>query len=460
MSHTAIKISKRQPRKYLLGIDHLYRIKTDQLAFYKELEAEYGDVVCLQLGPYRTWLFFHPDPIERLLARQSGDFIRFEKLTDVVRQWNGDSLLLAEGEAWRVRRRKVLPAFKTKRLPHYGEAAVSHTLDFCKSLDALSHDGQQVAIDTDALMARLTLDIATATLFGTPPLSNGEEIECAIQILSDTAFRESTSPFTLPDWLPIKAKKKKIWAMSVMDDMVSGLVNDRLADIDKGGDADRGDLLSMLVEHHEGDALAIRNDSMSLLIAGHETSGALLSWVFVLLTQNPSMLEKLEEEIENELQGRTACFNDLAQLTQTRAVIEETLRLYPPAYALFTRRAKIDVSLGPVKVRKGDNIQIVPFTLHRSDRWFRNANSFDPARFLEAPTWPKYAYLPFGAGPRVCIGQNFGLMEACLVTATILQHWRPILVQGDIKAEAKFSLRPKGGLPMVWEKSLPTLANR
>lgn len=452
MSHAQIKVSKRQPRKWLLGIDHLYRIKTDQLAFYKDLEEEYGDVVCLQLGPYRTWLFFHPDPIENLLTRQSGAFIRFKKLTDVVRQWNGDSLLLAEGEAWRVRRRKVLPAFQTKRLPQYGLAAVSHAHRFCKSLDALSSGGQEVQIDTDALMAQLTLDIATATLFGSPPLENGAEIERAIQVLSETAFRESTSPFTLPDWLPLKAKKNKIWAMSVMDDMVSGLVNDRLADIARGGELDRGDLLSMLVEHHEGDALAIRNDSMSLLIAGHETSGALLSWIFVLLAQNPNELAKLEEEIETVLQGRPACFDDLAQLKRTRAVIEETLRLYPPAYALFTRRAEADVSLGSIKVRKGDNVQIVPYTLHRSERWFPKAEVFDPSRFLEAPTWPKYAYLPFGAGPRVCIGQNFGLMEACLVTAAILQHWRPKLIQGDVQAEAKFSLRPKGGLPMIWEK--------
>jgi len=447
-----VKLSKRQPRKWLLGLDHLYKIKTDQLNFYAELEAEYGDVVRLQLGPYRTWLFFHPDPIENLLTRQSQAFIRFEKLTDVVRQWNGDSLLLAEGEAWRVRRRKVLPAFQTKRLPRYGAAAVDRAETFCASLDELVKEGAEVQIDTDAAMAHLTLDIATATLFGSPPVANGAEIERAIQVLSDTAFRETTSPVTLPDWLPLKAKKDKIWAMGMMDDLVSGLVNDRLADIASGGEADRGDLLSMLVEHHEGDALEIRNDSMSLLIAGHETSGALLSWIFALLAQHPDELAILEQEIETILQGRSAVFGDLTQLPRTRAVIEESLRLYPPAYALFTRRAAKDVSLDGLELRKGDNVIIVPYTLHRSERWFEDAGHFKPARFLEAPTWPKYAYLPFGAGPRVCIGQNFGLMEACLVTATILQHWRPKQIEGGLQAEAKFSLRPKGGLSMRWER--------
>jgi len=449
---TSLKISKRQPRRWLLGLDHLFHIKTDQLAFYESLEAEYGDVVRLQLGPYRTWLFFHPAPIEDLLTRQSNAFIRFKKLTDVVRQWNGDSLLLAEGDAWRVRRRKVLPAFQTKRLPNYGNAAVKHASRFCDKLGKKAANDEVVQIDTDAFMAQLTLDIATTTLFGSPPLSNGVEIEQAIQVLSDTAFRESTSPFTLPDWLPLKAKKKKLWAMKVMDEMVSGLVKARLADIEKGGAVDRGDLLSMLVEHHDSNALDIRNDSMSLLIAGHETSGALQSWVFALLAQHSDQLEILNTELESVLQGRSPNFTDLKNLKYLRAVIEESLRLFPPAYALFTRRAEKDVTLSDVKVKRGDNIQIIPYTLHRSERWFVNAEVFDPSRFLETPTWPKYAYLPFGAGPRVCIGQNFGLMEACLVTATVLQRWQPKQIIGRMVPDAKFSLRPKDGLQMIWEK--------
>jgi len=452
MTYSDMKISKSQPRKWLLGIDHLYRIKTNQLDFYKALESQYGDVVCLQLGPYRTWLLFHPDPIESLLAKNSKAFIRFRKLTDVVRQWNGDSLLLAEGEAWQVRRRKVLPAFQTKRLPNYGEAAVHHALKLCATIDKLSGGAGTVSLDTDAVMARLTLDIATTTLFGASPMPNGDEIERALQVLSDTAFRESTSPFTLPDWLPLKAKKDKKWAMGVMDDLVTSLVNSRLEDIKRGEEADRGDLLSMLVEHHKGDALEIRNDSMSLLIAGHETSGALLGWIFSLLAQHPEACRKAQDELDVVLGGRPAVMSDLRELPYIRAIIDETLRLYPPAYALFIRQAVQDVNLAGLAVKAGDNVQIVPYTLHRSERWFENGDQFVPSRFLSDATWPKYAYLPFGAGPRVCIGQNFGLMEACLVTATILQHWTPTSVDGPIVAEAKFSLRPKGGLPMSWTK--------
>ena len=452
MPHSPVKISNQQPGTLTLGLNHLWQIKFNQLGFYDRLEKQYGDVVRLRLGPYRTWILFHPDPIEALLTRHSENFIRFRKLTDVVRQWNGDSLLLAEGEAWHVRRRKVMPAFKTKRLPNYGEAAIDHAKRLCSKMDLDAKSGEDIELDTDAVMARLTLDIATTTLFGSEPLDNGDEIEAAIQVLSTTAFRETTSPLVLPDWLPLKAKRLKKWAMTVMDDMVTGLVKDRLDDIKAGGDKDRGDLLSMLVEHHQGHAVDIRNDSMSLLIAGHETSGALLSWVFALLAQHPNILAKLNAELGTILSGRKAHFSDLRDLSYLRAVIEESLRLYPPAYALFVRQALTDIDLAGVKVKAGDNVQIVPYTLHRSERWYQDASTFKPERFLEDTTWPKYSYLPFGAGPRVCIGQNFGLMEACLVVATILQHWQPRAVNGDLVPDAKFSLRPKGGLSMIWTK--------
>lgn len=452
MQAPPVRASSSQPSRWLLGLDHLFRIKQDQLAFYSELQERYGDVVRLQLGPYRTWLLFHPDLIEELLTRKWNSFIRFEKITNVLSQWNGDSVLLAEGDVWRERRRKVLPAFQIKRLPNYGAIAVEHAYALCQKFDAGADDCGLISIDTDAVMARLTLDIATATLFGSEPLHNGDEIEEAIQVLSQTAFRESTSPLTLPDWLPLRAKRQKRWAMDVMDRMVTGLVKARLVDINEGGAAERGDLLSMLIEHHEGDAIAIRNDSMSLLIAGHETSGALLSWISACLAQNHPVLEQLQEELDDVLGDRLPTFEDLTGLKIVRRVVEETLRLYPTAYALFTRQAVEDVSLGNIHLKKGDNVLIVPYTIHRTDRWFESPERFDPSRFAGEPSWPKYAYLPFGAGPRVCIGQNFGLMEACLVTATLLQNWQPKMVLKEPVPDAKFSLRPLDGLPMIWEK--------
>ncbi len=433
-----------QPSAALLGVDHLYRIKTDQLRFYREVQASHGDTVRLRLGPYRSWLLFHPDHIEALLTRKWASFIRFRKLTDVVRQWNGDSLLLAEGDSWRTRRRKVMPAFQTKRLPAYGREAVKEAGRLADRLTERSENGR-VTFDTDATMARLTLDIATRTFFGAEPRANGDEIETAIQILSETAFRESTSPLTLPDALPLPAKRRKLWAMQVMDDLVRGLVHERMARSD-GDD----DLLTSLIEHHAGDAEEVRNDTMSLLIAGHETSGALLSWLFACLATEPDWLAQLADELDTQLSGHPPTPEDLPKLPILRAVVNETLRLYPPAYTLFLRQADEPVDVLDVSLRPGDLVQIVPFTTQRDPRFFPDPDRFDPARHLTEPSWPAYAYLPFGAGPRVCIGQNFGLMEACLVVATLLQRLRPEPMTTLPEPMARFSLRPKGGLQMSW----------
>ena len=441
------RIFAKQPSARLLGLDHLLNIRGDQLQFYEDMRAGYGDVVRLRLGPYRSYLLFHPDHIEELLTRKWSQFIRFQKLTDVVRQWNGDSLLLAEGDDWRQRRRKVMPSFQTKRLPDYGAMAVAETEKMCETLAQAAVEGS-VRFDTDSTMARLTLDIATRTLFGAQPRSNGEEIEHAIQVLSDTAFRESTSPATLPDWVPLPDKHRKKWAMKVMDDLVRELVRER---IERGTQGDQRDLLTSLIEQHEGDCDEIRNDVMSLLIAGHETSGALLGWLFACLAQSPPWLAKLQQEIEAVLGMRSPSAADIANLPVLRAVVDETLRLFPPAYTLFLRQAEEDVDLLGVKLRKGDLVQIIPFTTQRDPRFFINPTAFDPARFLTNPSWPQYAYLPFGAGPRVCIGQNFGLMESCLVVATVLQRMMPLATKGFPTPSAKFSLRPLGGLPMTWK---------
>ncbi len=443
---TGPRLLPSNPSAFMLGLDSLAAIRGDQLSFYARMREKHGDHVALRLGPFKSHLFFHPDHIEALLARNSHSFIRFKKLTRVVRQWNGNSLLVEEGESWRNRRRKVLPAFQTRRLPAYGKAAVIEAEQLCRSLRGAYAKGA-LCFDTDAVMAKLTLDIATRTLFGASPRENGFEIERAIQILSDTAFSESTSPASLPDWLPLKRKRQKRWAMQVMDDLVSGLVR---AGMDRPEGENSTDLLGSLIEHHQGNFTDIRDDVMSLLIAGHETSGALLSWLFACLAVFPDCLTSVQTELRHVLGGASPTPEVLSDLPILRATINETLRLYPPAYTLFLREAAELVDINGVKLAKGDLAQIVPFTTHRDPRFFIGADRFDPKRFLKEPTWPQFAYLPFGAGPRVCIGQNFGLMESCLVAATILQRMSPLPMKSLPTPSAKFSLRPAGGLEMDW----------
>ncbi len=430
-------------RSRLLGLGHLLRLRTDQLAFYRDMQASHGDAVRLRIGPWRNWLLFNPQAIEAVLATHAASFVRFEPVMRVLAQWNGKSLMVSEGESWHARRRKVLPAFATRRLPGYAERIVEQALTLRSEWEAA---GAPV-VDTDREMAALTLEIAADTLFGEALGARAQAIGQAVAVLSDVAFRESTSPLVLPDWVPLPSKVRKRQAIASMDALVRGIVTTRMAE----PASDRGDLLSMLIET-ETDAVAVRDEVMALLIAGHETSGALLSWSSDLLANNPDELAAVQTELDRELEGRLPGAADLERLPFLRAIVAEALRLYPPAYGLFPRRALEDVIVGNVTIRRGDLVQLIPFITQRDPRWFEAPGEFRPARFLAAPPWPRYAYFPFGAGPRVCVGQSFGLLEAALVLATLLQRLSPEPAGAPAVAEAKFSLRPKGGLPQRWRQ--------
>ena len=429
----------------MFGVKHLLRLRTDQLAFYRDMHARHGDAVRLRLGPWRNWLLFHPDAVEAVLATHAASFVRFEPVMRVLAQWNGESLMVSEGERWRSRRRKVLPAFATRRLPGYGCRIVDRTLAL---RDKWETAGAPV-IDTDREMVALTLEIAADTLFGEALGAHAESIGQAVAVLSDVALRESTSPLVLPDWLPLAGKARKRQAIAAVNALVSGIIATRM----RAPAADRGDLLSMLIEA-ETDAVAVRNEVTTLLIAGHETSGALISWSSDLLARNPDELAKVQDELDHTLDGCLPSAADLERLPVLRAVVAEALRLYPPAYGLFPRRAVEDVIVGETTIRKGDLVQLIPFITQRDQRWFEAPDSFRPARFLKASQWPRYAYFPFGAGPRVCIGQAFGLLEASLVLATLLQRLSPEPAAAQAIPQAKFSLRPKGGLPQRWRPRL------
>lgn len=445
-----MSVSTRKPRprlaSLLFGIDHLIRIRSDQLSFYAHLKKSRGDVVRLRLGPYRIWYLFHPDAIEAVLTKQAGEFIRFRRMMDVLRQWNGDSLLLAEGSHWRDRRRKVLPAFQSRRLPAYGELVVAETERLCEMVASKADGDGEVVFDVDQRMAKLSLDIAIRTMVGGDHPTLGHQIEMAVQDLSDVAFAETTSLINIPRWLPLPIARRKDRAMKIMEEFVTGLVSTALQQSAGEG----AHLISSLIEHHEGRAQAIRDDAMSLLIAGHETSGALLTWAFAMLAAFPVWLERAIDEVDTVLGSERPQASDLVRLPTIMAILQETLRLYPPAYTLFLREALRDVDIQGHQVRRGDLVQVIPYITHRDDRFFENAERFNPARFMHAADWPPYAYVPFGAGPRVCIGQNFGLMETGLVLATVLQRMVPAQRDRLPEPMARFSLRPSGGLVLRW----------
>ncbi|MBW6424849.1 cytochrome P450 [Rhizobium sp. XQZ8] len=264
--------------------------------------------------------------------------------------------------------------------------------------------------------------------------------------MSDVAFAETTSLINIPRWLPLPIARRKDRAMKIMDEFITGLFSTAL----QQRVGEEAHLISSLIEHHEGRAQAIRDDAMSLLIAGHETSGALPTWSFAMLAAFPVWLERAIVEVDRVRGAERPQASDLLRLPTIMAILQETLRLYPPAYTLFLREALRDVDIQGQRIRRGDLVQVIPYITQRDDRLFEYAERFDPTRFMNEADWPPYAYLPFGAGPRVCIGQNFGLMETGLVLATVLQHMVPAPCDQLPKPMARFSLRPAGGLVLRW----------
>jgi cytochrome P450 len=430
----------------LFGLRHLLRLRTDQLGFYSEMRQRYGDAVRIRIGPHRIWLLFHPDEIAAVLAAYASSFVRFEPVMRVLAQWNGSSLLISEGERWHTRRRQVLPAFASRRLPGYGGRIVDQALALRAAWESAAND-TGVTLDTDREMVKLTLDIAADSLFGERLGDRAAAVGEAVATLSEVAFRESTSPIPVPDWAPLAIKTRKRRAVATMEALVTGIVSARLA----APAEDRGDLLSTLIDGGMADPVAVRDEVMTLLIAGHETTSATLSWASHLLSQNAVVLDKVLDEIDRVIGGRPPRADDLRQLDLLRAVIDETLRLYPPAYTLFPRRATKDVVLNRLTIRAGEIAQLIPFITQRDPAWFAQPAAFRPARFLGEQSWPRYAYFPFGAGPRVCVGETFGLLEVGLVLATLLQRFSPMPVPGPVVPEPRFSLRPRGGLCQRWQ---------
>ncbi|WP_413662111.1 cytochrome P450 [Microbulbifer sp. CNSA002] len=436
---TPRKMHNKYPSSLFLGIDALYHIKKDALSYYKSLQSAYGDTVRVRLGPYRCWFLFHPDHIENTLATEANSFIRFERIMKILRQWNGNSLLIAEGKSWKDRRRKVLPSFAQQRIPSYAESVSKFANEFTKTVMSNSGLTDNYKCNIDAEMAKLSLDIACKNLFSKDLDSISVPISEAVDCLSEIAYNETTSHFTLPNFFPTSGNKKKKEVVKLMKTFISGIVSDRI----EQNSNERSDLLSTLITHHNGDRTAIEEDVTSLLIAGHETSGATLSWLFLLLSQHQNIQKKVQNEIDRALGEAPVSYESLKKLPYLNAVIQETLRLHPPAYALFCRRAIKDVDVGGVLVKKGELVQLLPYVTQRDSRWFENSDCFYPERFINDKSWPKYAYFPFGAGPRICIGQSFGMMEVALTAATVLQKLSLSTAETSINGIPRFSLRPE-----------------
>jgi cytochrome P450 len=411
----------------------------DPLAFLTRISREYGDVVRFTMPGQEVYLLNHPDAIEETLKASGEDLIK-DDFTQRLSIAVGRGLLTSDGEFWRRQRKLAQPAFHHHRVRAYADTMVGHA----ERAMARFRDGETRDIHDD--MMRLTLDIVAETLFGADVGDAAERIGATLAVLMD---RFAGYEAVLPRWLPVPSNFRIKRALRDMDEVVYGIIRDR-----RSG-ADRGDLLSMLLAAttEEGGAMSdrqLRDEIVTLLLAGHETTALALTFTFHLLAGEPHVYEELSSEVTRTLGERSATFADLPLLPYADAVVREALRLYPPAWAIG-REAARRCRIAGLDLSTGDQLWLAQWVVHRDPRWFPEPAAFKPERWRDdsAKRLPRSAYFPFGGGPRICIGNAFAMMEAVLLLVTIIQRVRlHALDDKPLALAPSVTLRPKGPVRM------------
>jgi cytochrome P450 len=413
----------------------------DPLGFI-ERAATLGPIVTIRLGPLTARLLSDPADIERVMVSSSKSFVKdaFARDLKVV---IGDGLLISDGDFWRRQRRLVQPAFHRERL-----AAYAAEMSSCaERMVAGLRDGE--VRDVHADMMGLTLDIVARTLFGAEVSGHAADVREALEVVM--AHYASAVSVILPivDRLPLERNRRFRDAVRTLDAIVYGIIERRRA----APDEDRGDLLAMLLAARDEDGSRmtdqqVRDEAMTLFLAGHETTANALSWALLLLSRNPEVDARLGDEVASALGGRTPTLSDLPRLAYVEHVVTEALRLYPPAWALG-REVHEPVELRGVHFPVGEQIWLSPWVMHHDARYFDDPGAFDPGRWADglARRLPRFAYFPFGGGPRLCVGNAFAMMEATLVLATLVQRFRfEVEPRARVVPLPSITLRPKNGI--------------
>src|SRR6266567_2023913 len=436
------------PKPYFL-VGNMPLASHDPLAVFSAWAREFGDIFYYRAIWINVFFLNHPDLIESVLVRNYQSFLK-DHVMRKSRWFFGDGLLTNEGESWLRQRRLSQPAFHRDRIASYAKIMT----DYTQRTLANWRDGE--TRDMHQEMMQLTLRMVVRVLFGVEAEEIGK-ISAAMNVL----MRNSSGVRLL---LPPVARYMSTPAMiefrrgvRQLDDTVYGIIARRRA-----GKSDSGDLLSMLMQARDEDGSQmtdkqLRDEVMTFLLAGHETTALALSWTWHLLGQNPEAEGKLHEELDQALGGRVPGFADLQALRYAERVIKESMRLYPPAWGLARTVIK-EFEIGGYRVPAGANVVMSTWIMHRDPRYFPEPEKFDPDRWLpeKVQGLPKFAYFPFGGGPRQCIGAAFAMMEATLLLATIAQRFRFRRVAGHpIVPVPSFTLRPKYGIKMMLQARQP-----
>ncbi len=421
-------------------------LRRDPLATIAALRHKYGQAVHFRVGPRRIFFFFEPEAVREVLVTRHASFHKGLGLQR-AKIFFGDGLLTSEGALHRRQRRLVNPAFHHERLHAYARAMSESTLRLAEGW----RDGAEV--DMAGEMMRLTLEIVARTLFGSDVSRDVATISHSMEVMMANVNR-LIAPFAeVLNRLPLPSTLRIRRAIQALDEVILRLIRERLDDPE-----DRGDLLSMLLlardEETGMSAQLVRDEAMTIFLAGHETTANALAWTWHLLATHPEVEAALHAELEQVLGDRAPEFADVRRLETTERILTEAMRLYPPAW-IIARMAMEPVEVGGYVLPPGSIAATPQYIVHRSPEYFPEPERFDPGRWTPAfkAALPRYAYFPFGGGARQCAGESFAWMEATLCLATLAQRWRARSVPGlQVEPYASITLRPRNGLRMILER--------
>jgi cytochrome P450 len=407
------------------------------LRFFVWLTETYGDIVQYRSSVEPAYLVNHPDYVQHVLQTNGQNYNKNTYLNKyIVESLTGQGLLTSENPLWREQRRLIQPAFHRRSLPAF---AGLMTAAACRAVDRLRATPPGATVDIAREMMRLTLDIVTSALFGYDITGRADEVGEAMDTMVSIG----------------KPRHRKVKeAIDLVDSIVYAIIDDRRAHPQR----ERDDLLTMLLNARYDDGTAmpdklVRDEVMTLLIAGHETTANTLGWTWYVLAQHPAAVERLEAEVDT-LRGAAPTIEDFPRLVYTDRVIQEAMRLYPSAWSI-SRRALADDEIGGYHIPAGAIVAMSPYTTHRHPAFWPDPERFDPERFTpeRVAARPRFAYFPFGGGARQCIGNHFALMESLIIIPTIVQHFRlhPRWTE-PIEGHALVTLRPRGGVPVALER--------
>ena len=434
-------------------IRFLLLLRDNQLAVFSR-ESFVAEFLQARILFQNFVLVNEPAFIEHILLTNHNNYVKSRLTRQILRPVLGNGLLISEGEFWRRQRRIMAPAFHRQRVAQAARVVVRRARRQVERWRVAQESGQSLDISHE--MMSLTMEIVAEALFSSDIADSIDELDRAVKtLIASLGTPNPLDVLGFPEWFPRWRSHRARSALALLDRMIYEIIATR-----RGTREVSDDLLGLLLsarDEETGEGMTdtqVRDEVITFFAAGHETTALALTWTLYLLSRHPGIERTLHGEVDRVLAGREATFDDLEALPYTRMVIQEAMRLFPPAFGL-SRRALADDQVGEYTIRSGSLITISPYLTHRNPRLWKDPLRFDPQRFTSdrIKARHRFAYLPFGGGPRICIGRGFAMAEACLILATIARTYRLRMASGHkVEARGRVTLRPRHGLRMTLER--------